>query len=314
MQQYQTAVDAQVPAIRDMIASNQVAPEAPAEEPAAAQQPPAFLQTPEGTYSEFVKQMSSRVARCVPDTDLKFHHMKDQGIFVETLMYKVVSLPSNRTFVIGGSKDINSSETVKSTFEIVEGNLQPRASMWNARSSFGLAVYPNYSQIFIAGGKTGESVATKHCERYIVAQDTWKRLPELREAKFSTSLCFFNNGGTLYCFGGIITGPGGQLNPTASIERLSKGQNNWQLLELKLPTTNFDLGCLQTGANEVMVFGGFCEGAKKETFIYDVTSGDGSFKRGKDMETADFFEQNGVFITVPGRGEANRQIVFNGHQ
>ena len=75
--------------------------------------------------------------------------------------------------------------------------------MWIARSAFGLAVYPNFSQIFIAGGKINENEATKHCERYIVAQNVWKRLPELREPKFNTSLCFFNNGGTLYCFGGL---------------------------------------------------------------------------------------------------------------
>lgn len=171
--------------------------------------------------------MSSRVTRCVPDTSLTFHHMKDDGIFVDHLMYKVVSLPTKRTFVIGGAKDINSTETVKDTYEVVDGKLEKRANMWNARSSFGLAMYPNFTQIFIAGGKTGENVATKHCERYIVAQDTWKRLPELREAKFSTSLCFFNNGGTLYCFGGLTTDENKGLTPTASIERLSKGQNNW---------------------------------------------------------------------------------------
>lgn len=100
---------------------------------------------------------------------MTFHHMKDDGIFVDNLMYKVVSLPNKRTFVIGGAKDINSSETVKDTYEIVDGQAVKKASMWNARSSFGLAVYPNFSQIFIAGGKTSENTATRHCERYIVA-------------------------------------------------------------------------------------------------------------------------------------------------
>jgi N-acetylneuraminic acid mutarotase len=159
-------------------------------------------------------------------------------------MYRAIALPNGRTFVIGGSRDVNSATTVKSTKEIIDGKLVDRAPMWVARSGFGLAVYPNYSQIFIAGGKINENESTKHCERYIVANDTWKRLPELREPKFSTSLCFFNNGGTLYCFGGLYQNSLSQLMPTASIERLSKGQNNWQLLNLKLPTTHFDLGAL----------------------------------------------------------------------
>ena len=95
--------------------------------------------------------------------------------------------------------------------------------MWTGRSSFGCAVYPNFSQIFIAGGSISSNDATKHCERYIVAQDTWKRLPELKEPKFSATLCFFANGGTLYCFGGLSKAGPGQFQPLSSIERLSKG-------------------------------------------------------------------------------------------
>ena len=98
--------------------------------------------------------------------------------------------------------------------------------MFTARSNFGCAVYPNFSQIFIAGGSINEHEATKACERYIVKDDQWKRLPELREAKINISLCFFNNGGTLYCFGGA-TKHAGQIHLSRSIERLSKGQNNW---------------------------------------------------------------------------------------
>jgi N-acetylneuraminic acid mutarotase len=83
-------------------------------------------------------------------------------------------------------------------------------------------VYPNFTQIFVAGGSTSENEATKACERYIVKDDQWKRLPELKEAKINIGLCFFNNGSTLYCFGGA-TKSMGILNQTKSIERLSKG-------------------------------------------------------------------------------------------
>ena len=73
-----------------------------------------------------------------------------------------------------------------------------------SRAAFGCIVYPNYSQIFVCGGSVNESEATKQCERYIVDQNAWKRLPDLNEAKFSQGLCFFNNGSTLYSFGGLL--------------------------------------------------------------------------------------------------------------
>jgi len=131
---------------------------------------------------------------------------------LDQFMYRVVALPNGRTFVIGGARDVHGAQAVKLTQELMEdGKLEEKAQMWIARSAFGLAVYPNFSQIFIAGGKINENEATKHCERYIVAQNVWKRLPELREPKFNTSLCFFNNGGTLYCFGGLTQQASSQL-------------------------------------------------------------------------------------------------------
>ena len=94
--------------------------------------------------------------------------------------------------------------------------------MFLARSNVGCAVYPNFPQIFVAGGSISENEATKACERYIVKDDAWKRLPELRESKINVGLCFFNNGGTLYCFGGA-TKSMGNINLSRAIERLSKG-------------------------------------------------------------------------------------------
>ena len=212
--------------------------------------------------------------------------------------------------MIGGAKDINGTNTLKETKELVDGQLVEKAGMWISRAAFGVAVYPNHTQIFIAGGRINNQEATRHCERYIVAQNVWKRLPELREPKFSTSLCFFNNGGTLYCFGGLTQTVENQLTPTASIERLSKGQNNWQLLELKMPKTIFDLGALQITSNEVLLFGGFDSGAKDDCYIYKTGPDDGSFTDGKKLATPDFFVQNGVYIKVPSE---KTQFIFNGH-
>lgn len=150
-----------------------------------------------------MKQSANRVTRCVPDENLSFRKEIEQGTMLDSFMYRVVSLPSGKAFVIGGAKDVHGALPLKTTYEIVNGQCEERAQMWIARSAFGLAVYPNFSQVFIAGGKINETEATRHCERYIVAQNVWKRLPELREPKFNTTLCFFNNGGTLYCFGGL---------------------------------------------------------------------------------------------------------------
>jgi len=162
--------------------------------------------------------------------------------------------------------------------------------MWINRAAFGCAVYPNFSQIFIAGGKTNANEATKQCERYIVANNQWKRLPELREAKFSVSLCFFNNGSTLYCFGGLYQTASNQLMPSQRIERLSKGQNNWQLLDIKLPVPCFDLGAFQIDQDEVMLFGGFNEGPVKRVLYYKTAAGqEGEFQEGQDLAECDFF-------------------------
>jgi len=149
------------------------------------------------------------------------------GLPENNFMYKTISLPGNRVFVIGGSKDISGNSCTNQTYELVDGKFEQRANMWINRAAFGCAVYPNFSQIFIAGGKTSANEATKQCERYIVANNQWKRLPELREAKFSVSLCFFNNGSTLYCFGGLYQTSPQTLSASPKIERLSKGQNSW---------------------------------------------------------------------------------------
>ena len=104
-----------------------------------------------------------------------------------------------------------------------ERKIEQKANMWTKRAAFGVAVYPNFSQIFVAGGSIDQNEATRNCERYIIEQNIWKRLPELREAKFSVSLCFFNNGSTLFCFGGLLKSGPNQFTPTNMIERLSKG-------------------------------------------------------------------------------------------
>jgi len=131
--------------------------------------------------------------------------------------------------------------------------------MWTGRSGFGCAVYPNHSQIFVAGGSTSREATSRHCERYIVATNTWKRLPELRQSRFQTSLCFFNNGSTLFTFGGMEKSSSHSFDPLDSIERLSKGQNTWALLSVRLPTPTHDMGT-HALKDTILLFGGFRDG------------------------------------------------------
>ena len=111
------------------------------------------LKTEPGTYNHFYKQKAMKVIKCVPDENLNFTTQEESSHLTDNFMYRVVSLPTGRVFVIGGAKDINGSTTLKDTKELVDGQLVEKAGMWISRAAFGVAVYPNHTQIFIAGGR-----------------------------------------------------------------------------------------------------------------------------------------------------------------
>ena len=64
---------------------------------------------------------------------------------------KIVNLPNDRIFMIGGAEDIMCKKSYSSTFEIAwnkETNHYesiPKQSMAMTRAAFGCIVYPNYS-------------------------------------------------------------------------------------------------------------------------------------------------------------------------
>lgn len=68
--------------------------------------------------------------------------------------------------MIGGAADIQCAKTFQTNHEVVtdelgQSKMIEKAKMLIARAAFGCAVYPNYSQIFVAGGSTSETEATK---------------------------------------------------------------------------------------------------------------------------------------------------------
>jgi hypothetical protein len=89
---------------------------------------------------------------------------KNEEIFKNNktnLLSRCVSLPGNRVFVIGGASTIDCESVYKNTYEYTNGEMVEKAPMWTGRAGFGCAVYPNFSQIFIAGGSINKESTTK---------------------------------------------------------------------------------------------------------------------------------------------------------
>ena len=48
-----------------------------------------------------------KITKCVPDENMVFTCTEESSHITENFMYRVVSLPTGRVFIIGGAKDIN---------------------------------------------------------------------------------------------------------------------------------------------------------------------------------------------------------------
>lgn len=85
-------------------------------------------------------------------------------------------------------------------------------------------------------------------------------------------MCFFNNGSTLYSFGGLLKTNQNQYQPTDKIESLSKGQNTWKILQVKLPSLTFDIGSFEFSHDEIVLFGGFSDGPLDKVLFFKITN------------------------------------------
>lgn len=131
-------------------------------------------------YKKFYKQKSMKIYGFEPLSDKKFIQTEEFDCQdpneTHPFLSRCISLPDDRLFLIGGATDINCTATTKQTVELVKDPITgkrskvSRAAMYQSRAAFGIAVYPNFSQIFVAGGSISRNEATKHCERYIVDQ------------------------------------------------------------------------------------------------------------------------------------------------
>ena len=70
------------------------------------------------------------------------------------------------------------------------------------------------------------------------------------------------------------------------------------------------MGAFQIDQDEVMLFGGFNEGAAKRVLFYKTAVGqEGEFQEGQDLAADDFFPVNGTYLRL-----GNKQLVFPGHK
>jgi len=73
--------------------------------------------------------------------------------------------------------------------------------MNDPRASFGCLYLPRSDEIIVTGGYINGKLSTK-CEKYNARTNVWTQLPDLTEAKASSSLCYLNER-YIYCFGGL---------------------------------------------------------------------------------------------------------------
>ena len=151
--------------------------------------------------------------------------------------------------MIGGAKDSKSKVTSNtvSAFNVTDSGVaqQNLAPMLESRASFGCLYVPRASPlIIVAGGYINGKLSTK-CEAFNVNTNTWQMLPELNEAKASSSLCLMNDR-FLYCFGGLSRNAQGQAFLSNSVEviDITNPSARWEKLNINLPITGCDIGCV----------------------------------------------------------------------
>lgn len=121
----------------------------------------------------------------------------------------------------------------------------------------------------------------------------------------------------LYCFGGLSRNNQNQafLNGSIEILDLKNLAKGWEKLDLTLPVTGCDIGCLPVKNDEILIFGGWNKSALKGAYIFSRKVGnyqnqlsDARFYGGNSqishdikalhggscLDQADFFLVNGI--------------------
>ena len=190
---------------------------------------------------------------------------------IQLFLAKCAQLPDQSVYIIGGSHDQKSTETISSCTKYqIQPNgrvqMQEQAPMKDSRSSFGCTVNVHKKEIYVAGGYT-RGQTTKKCEAYNVDNNEWRQLPSLNEEKCATSLSLMG-GHLLYCFGGFNKNEQNQALLLNSIEVCDLNSAvDWQMLNLKLPQQVCDMGSVPISKNQILLFGGWMKTASQQAYI-----------------------------------------------
>ena len=100
-------------------------------------------------YCNFYKQKSLKLWKFEPLNNKTFKQQEMKLNLPQIYLNRLICLPMDRIFLIGGATDIQCTNTKWDTIELVqdgeERKMTPKANMWTKRAAFGVAVYPNSS-------------------------------------------------------------------------------------------------------------------------------------------------------------------------
>ena len=119
-------------------------------------------------------------------------------------------------------------------------------------------------EIYAIGGRVDQTVRTKLCERYNVAENKWERIANLNHARSRCAAANFDNK-FIYAFFGTDSFD----NNVTSIERYSIELNHWDLINAVNTLPGLEVtfaGACQINKNQIILLGGFSESEQFQDF------------------------------------------------
>ena len=165
--------------------------------------------------------------------------------------------------------------------DLTSKKLIPRAKMLTPKRDHSLAIYNG--EIYSIGGFDSHPMVD--CAKYIVATDTWTKLPNLNIARSCCASFVFDT--EIYALAGY------SLDYTNSMEKMSLSSPlKWEMVAFKDPFKERSmLHAMQISSSEVLVFGGCCvEGkALNEVFTLCFTESNIVFEKAENLPSACLF-------------------------
>lgn len=173
---------------------------------------------------------------------------------------------SNQTFQCSPFTDFQNDE-IQESFQ-VGLPLKEKAKMFEKKVAHSLCYVKN--KIFCIGGKINNSDRTKKCEKYDVATNKWIEIAPLNHERTRPAITSFEDR-FIYVFYGCDN-----VDSCKTIEKYDINLDKWLLIKAYNQWPQFEVSfgsAIQINNNQILVFGGFYEGAqhnnKKEMIFND---------------------------------------------